>query len=278
VFDLIRDGLTNPQIAARLEIGPETVKHHVSEILSKLGSKTREEAAAWTPDERRGASGPGRWAIAAMGAGTMAVTVAGIGLLAWGVSRAGTDDDSEIASIETQTLDCRNSFNASDRNCAPTVSASPTTSADEWRVVAPEDRTDIQMIDITEARLALPTSADAADCEEGDLDPVKAEGLIRDWLSTHRTELARTLVWDETLILVTCVYPSQEFDGKLALYIGIPRGGYSYVAPESCQDEMRSQPQDATTIPAECIPPTDLEVPLELDRHTIILNPGDVLK
>ena len=37
VFTLIRTGLTNPQIAERLEISLETVKHHVSEILSKLG-------------------------------------------------------------------------------------------------------------------------------------------------------------------------------------------------------------------------------------------------
>ena len=47
VLSLIREGLTNEQIAARLGITFETAKHHVSEILSKLGVETREEAAAW---------------------------------------------------------------------------------------------------------------------------------------------------------------------------------------------------------------------------------------
>ena len=46
VLGLIRQGLTNPQIAERLSISLETVKHHVSEILSKLGVGSREEAAA----------------------------------------------------------------------------------------------------------------------------------------------------------------------------------------------------------------------------------------
>lgn len=47
VLALIREGLTNSQIADRLNISLETVKHHVSEVLSKLGVASREEAAAW---------------------------------------------------------------------------------------------------------------------------------------------------------------------------------------------------------------------------------------
>jgi DNA-binding CsgD family transcriptional regulator len=47
VLDLLRDGLTNDQIAARLAISPDTAKFHVSEILTKLGVDSRQQAAAW---------------------------------------------------------------------------------------------------------------------------------------------------------------------------------------------------------------------------------------
>lgn len=53
VLALIREGLTNEQIAARLGIGFETAKTHVSQIISKLGVSTREEAAQWREGERR---------------------------------------------------------------------------------------------------------------------------------------------------------------------------------------------------------------------------------
>lgn len=41
----IGDGLSNPQLAARLRIGESTVKTHVSAVLSKLGVSTRLQAA-----------------------------------------------------------------------------------------------------------------------------------------------------------------------------------------------------------------------------------------
>lgn len=41
VADLIARGFTNPQIAAALVIERETVKTHVSNILSKLGVSSR---------------------------------------------------------------------------------------------------------------------------------------------------------------------------------------------------------------------------------------------
>src|SRR5437870_6830580 len=47
VLDLLRERLTNEQIAERLGITLDGAKYHVSEILSKLGVATREEAAAW---------------------------------------------------------------------------------------------------------------------------------------------------------------------------------------------------------------------------------------
>ena len=47
VLDLLRDGLTNDQIATRFGITHDTAKFHVSEIISKLGGSTRDEAAAF---------------------------------------------------------------------------------------------------------------------------------------------------------------------------------------------------------------------------------------
>ncbi|MGE3288361.1 MAG: LuxR C-terminal-related transcriptional regulator [Pseudonocardia sp.] len=48
VAALIRDGLTNPQIAARLWLSPRTVQTHVSHILTKLGVRSRADIAADT--------------------------------------------------------------------------------------------------------------------------------------------------------------------------------------------------------------------------------------
>jgi NarL family two-component system response regulator LiaR len=46
ILALLVDGLTNNEIAERLILSPYTVRNHVSEILSKLGTSTRTEAAA----------------------------------------------------------------------------------------------------------------------------------------------------------------------------------------------------------------------------------------
>jgi DNA-binding NarL/FixJ family response regulator len=48
VLELLREGLCNADIAARLHIEDKTVGHHVSAILAKLGVRTREDAARWT--------------------------------------------------------------------------------------------------------------------------------------------------------------------------------------------------------------------------------------
>lgn len=90
VLDLLREGLTNADIAERLGISHDGVKYHVSEILSKLGLNPREEAAAWKPAERRRwwtglVWGPLKWSLAAKiaGATILAATAVGVGVLVW---------------------------------------------------------------------------------------------------------------------------------------------------------------------------------------------------
>ncbi len=46
VLLLLREGLTNAEIGARLFISPKTAEHHVSRVLAKLGVRSRAEAAA----------------------------------------------------------------------------------------------------------------------------------------------------------------------------------------------------------------------------------------
>jgi ATP/maltotriose-dependent transcriptional regulator MalT len=50
VLALLREGLTNAEIGARLYISPKTAEHHVSSVLSKLGVRSRAEAALWRGD------------------------------------------------------------------------------------------------------------------------------------------------------------------------------------------------------------------------------------
>jgi len=51
VLRLVAEGLTNRQIALRLEIKERTVGFHVSNILEKLGVASRVEAAVWAKDD-----------------------------------------------------------------------------------------------------------------------------------------------------------------------------------------------------------------------------------
>jgi len=57
VADLVADGLSNPEIAARLVISVRTAQGHVENILRKLGFNSRSRIAAWVT-QRRLAAGP----------------------------------------------------------------------------------------------------------------------------------------------------------------------------------------------------------------------------
>jgi DNA-binding CsgD family transcriptional regulator len=122
VLALIRSGLNNPEIADRLAIARETVKWHVSEILSKLGVETREQAAAyqWEDIEPR----PARPSIGVplllrlAGSGLVAVTVVGVAALGWAVFETSGGDSSNDAVAEAAADDDRSGQQVSSRQTA----------------------------------------------------------------------------------------------------------------------------------------------------------------
>lgn len=99
---LLRENLTNEQIAERLGVTLHAARYHVSQILSKLGVATREEAAAWQPETAR--AGP-RWSLAFQVWLTAAAAVAliAVGVLAWGVLRGGDDEQAGVITSPSPT-------------------------------------------------------------------------------------------------------------------------------------------------------------------------------
>ena len=96
VLSLLRRGMSNPEIATHMGISRDGVKYHVSEILSKLGVTSREEAATWAAPGMPGR----RWLPAFLapaklftlktaGAAVIAVALGAMGLLALGVLASG---------------------------------------------------------------------------------------------------------------------------------------------------------------------------------------------
>jgi two-component system response regulator DevR len=56
VLEFIADGLTNRQIAERLDLAEKTVKNYVSGLLAKLGLESRTQAAVYRVTRREGGS------------------------------------------------------------------------------------------------------------------------------------------------------------------------------------------------------------------------------
>lgn len=113
VLALLREGRTNEEIAERLGVSHSTARFHVSEILGKLGVSSREEAARWRPEQRERRS----WLLAPLGllrrssplgagaqvagAGVLAIALAGVALLAWGVIASGSGSGWRIEGGDT---------------------------------------------------------------------------------------------------------------------------------------------------------------------------------
>jgi DNA-binding CsgD family transcriptional regulator len=111
VLDLLRRGLTNRDIADELQISLSGAKYHVSEIISKLGVATREEAAAWRPEYR---SLPGwiamplvafrRLTIVAAALGVTAVFVLAVVLAAARTPGSASNGSDQTASLAATTV------------------------------------------------------------------------------------------------------------------------------------------------------------------------------
>src|SRR5437870_13751432 len=90
VLELLRHHFTNEQIADRLGITLDGAKYHVSQILSKLGVASREEAAAWRSYEEQRRWLWQRFILIPIAAKVVALAIllaatAGIGVLGWSV-------------------------------------------------------------------------------------------------------------------------------------------------------------------------------------------------
>jgi DNA-binding CsgD family transcriptional regulator len=107
VLELLRLGLTNGEIARRLQISPDGAKYHVSEIIGKLGVRNRYEASTWPerPSWWLGAVAPfglllrevrTSWIAALAGAAAGIAVAAGIGFLVWGLMRTDGNDANAV--------------------------------------------------------------------------------------------------------------------------------------------------------------------------------------
>lgn len=131
ILALVRRGLNNPDIAERLSITRETVKWHVSQILSKLGVESREEAAAfdWNGhSDARPMQLPGvPLLLRIAGAGMVAATVAGLAVLGWAVVQTSGDGarDAAIAATASQSAGPTDDLTSEDQPTPSPVIGTP---------------------------------------------------------------------------------------------------------------------------------------------------------
>jgi DNA-binding CsgD family transcriptional regulator len=110
VFSLIEQGASNDEIAQRLGVTERTAKYHVSEILSKLGVSSREQAVMAVAERSArpvGLAGLfGHWALAAKAAATLAAggVLVGVAVLAWGVVRDEGDETAISADMTVEEI------------------------------------------------------------------------------------------------------------------------------------------------------------------------------
>jgi DNA-binding CsgD family transcriptional regulator len=121
ILELLRVGLTDVEIAERLDISASGVRYHVTEIINKLGVENRHEAANWP--ER-----PPWWATAlapaallwkkaslvlpvkassvalGLSGGGLAAAVGGLSLIGFLLVRANTDVGATLSEAETPTV------------------------------------------------------------------------------------------------------------------------------------------------------------------------------
>ena len=154
MLELLREGLSNPEIAARLGISRDGAKYHVSEILTKLGVSSREEAAAWRHGSQRPwwqmAGAPLGWfsdglrKLAASGVAglsnvlavvAIALVLSGLGLLAFFLMRGGGGEPApnQLAYLDAEgalwLVDADGAGRqklADDGDCPPGIEWSPT--------------------------------------------------------------------------------------------------------------------------------------------------------
>ena len=108
VLRYLRQGKTNAEIADELDVSPDAVKYHVSNMLGKLELESREQLAAWrepSPVARVWAAMGGLgWKLAGSAAALLAAT--GVGLGGWLLLRGGGpgSEPTDLTNLATGVL------------------------------------------------------------------------------------------------------------------------------------------------------------------------------
>jgi DNA-binding CsgD family transcriptional regulator len=104
VLNFVRRGFSDQEIADALGLTLAGAKYHVSEILTKLGVSSREEAAAWQPEPRqsRWAAWPVLGKIALVGAA--AIVLAALALLGLEVLRTDHGNDATTSASRSASV------------------------------------------------------------------------------------------------------------------------------------------------------------------------------